>query len=336
MAVPAMSEVRVALPWVEDALVAVRDTGSSREFPALAWLIGRGRRISNPVGGWREWLVADRSAALASLERSTAGPCAAVVAGLDPAAAPAWALAQPVHLAAGVDHLRLAPLAAATPDDAEGAALAETFDAHFGPHGYTIAARLPHGWVLRCHESLDCTTHDPLAAVGRDVHDFMPAGPQGSKVRSLINETQMLWHEHPVNEQRTRRRALPVNSLWPWGFGSSAPENSGVTLPTLLADDAWLLGWWQANGGKAGAVDAVGSDPVAVGTRIAVSRPGNVDAAGSLAHVDAAVLAPLRRAFERGLVGDLRLRTGSREFALDRHARWRFWRGPASLTAAFP
>jgi hypothetical protein len=336
MPVPAITEVRIALPWVEDALAAMRETGPSPALPALAWLIGRGRHASTAARAWREWLVADEPAALASLARSSAGPCAAVLGGLDPASAPAWALAQPVHLAAGLDHLRLAPLAAAALDDTDGDALARAFDAHFGTRGYTVAARLPHEWVLRCDEWHDCRTFDPLVAVGRNVHEFMPTGPHGARVRNLINETQMLWHEHPANERRARRRELAVNSLWPWGFGAAVSNAARVALPPLLADDPWLLGWWRLNDASTTPVAAVGSSSIVPGTRIAVTRPADVDAATSLGQLDTAVLAPLRRAIERGAIGALRLRTGNREIVLDRHARWRFWRGPASLAAESP
>src|SRR5262245_11994134 len=190
MATSSMNEVRVAVPWLDDALASARETGLPA-LPALAWLIGRGGRAGGDARDWRSWLIGSERTAADSFSHTQAGPCAAVLAGLDPATAPAWALAQPVHHATGLDHLRLAPLAAATLDEPAGAILAHVFDAHFAERGFTVAARLHGAWLLRCEESVECATHDPLDVVGHNVHDFMPSGPHGAKVRSLINETQM-------------------------------------------------------------------------------------------------------------------------------------------------
>ncbi|MFQ6707899.1 putative sulfate exporter family transporter, partial [Bordetella pertussis] len=35
--------------------------------------------------------------------------------------------------------------------------------------------------------------------------------------RRLLNEIQMVWYEHPVNEARAARGAAPINALWLYG-----------------------------------------------------------------------------------------------------------------------
>jgi hypothetical protein len=51
----------------------------------------------------------------------------------------------------------------------------------------------------------------------------MPQGEDAVLWHSVMNEAQMLLHDHPVNEAREARGALPVNSLWFWGVGRHRP-----------------------------------------------------------------------------------------------------------------
>ncbi|MEO6271072.1 MAG: hypothetical protein ABIP08_12300, partial [Lautropia sp.] len=72
---------------------------------------------------------------------------------------------------------------------------------------------------------LECASAE--AASGRNVAGYLPDGPDQRRFRKLLNEIQMSWHEHPVNQEREAAGALPINSIW-----LSGP----VTLPAL---DAW-------------------------------------------------------------------------------------------------
>jgi hypothetical protein len=42
-------------------------------------------------------------------------------------------------------------------------------------------------------------------------------------MRGLLNELQMLLHQHPVNEQREEQGRPTINSLWFWGNGEAPP-----------------------------------------------------------------------------------------------------------------
>ncbi|MFO8025628.1 MAG: hypothetical protein R6U90_10795, partial [Thiohalophilus sp.] len=57
--------------------------------------------------------------------------------------------------------------------------------------------------------------------------------------RRLMNEVQMLLHDHPVNQQRAAEGRLTVNSLWLWG-GGHKPHKSAVRWQQVYTDD-WLL-----------------------------------------------------------------------------------------------
>ena len=81
-------------------------------------------------------------------------------------------------------------------------------------------------WLLRSTSGIDCQSHDPALVAGHNIHDYMPSGPDGALVRSLMNEIQMVLHEHPVNESRARRNEPVINAVWLWGFGARCRPSS--------------------------------------------------------------------------------------------------------------
>ena len=343
--VVSLPQVRVALPWLQAALAAAAANATLPPLDSLRWLTGRGRFGTHPVDAWREWLL-EPVAAASSLRSTPAGPAVAAQFHRQGQAPGSWCLAQPVHLAAGLDHLRLAPLRAAVLADEEAQALAATVGAHFAEGDPQVMGWFDGVWLLHFAAAVECTTQPPEIVVGHNVHDCMPSGPHGARVRSLMNEIQMLLHEHPVNARRERARQLPVNAWWLWGFGADAPPQSSVAatagLPaadgwSLETDDPWLRALWGARGTGHAPV-AVATDAEAVARAAAApqchmligqTRPPAHDDAESLAAIDSGLLAWLARQVRDGTIGRVDLLAGDRTLALDRAARLRFWRRPA-------
>ena len=321
--------VRLALPWIEAALTEAKANGTLPALDALAWLAGRGNPAS--IGAdWRSWLMgAVDQAARDAFAASKAGPCLAASGGVGPGTAAGWAVAQPVHLATGMDHLRLAPLADARPDPEEVEALASTLRGHFAGEVFGFVDYLDGAWIVRCDEEFDTVTHDPVDLVGRNIHDYMPGGPQGARIRSVMNEIQMVLHEHAVNERRTRMRQLPINALWLWGFGTYA--SAPTPLPelrnwSLHSDDLWLRAFWQVHGGEERALGA--PDAFEGNALFAMTQPPTSDPAEALAEVDSSLLARLCQAVQSGSIRSLDLLTGNVVQTLDSRSRFRFWRRP--------
>ena len=218
----AAPRVRVALPWLQAALAeaSANDCAAGHAGAALA---RRARAAACPAShapGANG--CSSPSAARMCWRAGPPGRHCALENGLAAAGPGSWCVAQPVHLAAGLDHLRLAPLAQAGLTEDEASELGARVSSHFGTDELTVAAFVQGAWLLRFARSIDCSTQPPDAVVGHNVHDFMPAGRDGARIRSLMNEIQMLLHEHPVNQRRERARQLPVNGWWLWGFGDAA------------------------------------------------------------------------------------------------------------------
>jgi hypothetical protein len=323
--------MRLALPWWDAALRSVRDSGESIALPAVQWLQVRAARRYPLATTWRDWLLENAGLGQHVVGRFPAGPCARRAAN-DGDAAGHWAVAQPVHLAAAIDHLRLVPLHELAITEEEATALHATIRGHLAGTGFDFECDAPERWALRCRDAIESSTFEPMQVVGQNVRDFMPAGRDGPAIRSLMNEIQMLLHEHPVNERRARERRPTINSLWLWGFGAAPPVARQV-LPPLASDDPWLDGLWSLHGQRAVAVGnaramLAGPEP---GSLVAVSLPPTRSCVDSLRMIDAGLLDAACGAIRNGRCRSLEICLGSTVVALDAVSRWRFWRSARSV-----
>jgi hypothetical protein len=132
--------------------------------------------------------------------------------------------AHPVHLRADRDRVLLFPLEASALDLEEARQLARDFNTHFSPDGLSLEVVHPHHWYL-VTDTLPPETFAPLDQVaGRSLGDFLPDA-QGERFwLSVINETQMLFFQSPVNQAREQAGQLPVNGLWFDGAGRMPPQ----------------------------------------------------------------------------------------------------------------
>ena len=319
--------LRLALPWVSDAASAVAsDGGVAVRLPAAEWLAARGEPHPSTVTSWRQWLLAGVGVDSDALERLPAGPCVYVERnGVTPHGT--WACARPVHLLTALDHLQLSPEPIVLDPD-ETAALTADLNRHLQGTGFQVHSADAGEWLLECAGSIECTTIEPADAAGRNLRDLMPAGRDGARVRSLMNELQMLLHEHPVNERRAVRGAPGVNSLWFWGFGT-ADQPARVELPPLFTDDPWLAGLWLAHGAESRALNDFGL-PANMDAPVTLlgwsSPPAASGPAECLAAAEAKCFAPARAALAAGRADQVAMLLGDRAIDTSRNARLFIWR----------
>jgi len=119
-------------------------------------------------------------------------------------------------------------------------ALAETFEAE----GMKLLVGDSQHWQLRLPTYVDVPSFpEPEEALGADLFEQLPKGEEGRRWRALINEAQVVLHNHPVNAARVARGLPPVNSVWLWGAGA-LPDWVECGLGRIYSDDllAWALG----------------------------------------------------------------------------------------------
>lgn len=149
--------------------------------------------------------------------------------------------ADPVHFQAHTDHALLldAQSLAIAPDEA--AQLVAAFNAHFAADGLQLYAANPQRWYLQCHSTINVTTTPITHAIGRNVRHFLPTGKDAMQWRKILNETQMLFHAHAVNQQREAAGHRTINSLWLWGEGQREIAKVECSA-SIYADDIVACG----------------------------------------------------------------------------------------------
>lgn len=168
---------------------------------------------------------------------------------LRPAADAAWVCcADPVWLVAELDHLRLGawPLPGLGEDDA--AALAAALGETLAERGLRLEVAAPGRWYLVAARPLEVEAPAPAALGGENLARHLPRGADARMLAAVLNEIQMILHEHPVNEARAARGLPPANGVWAWGGGIRRTGEPEPALPALAARDPELRGRWLLAG----------------------------------------------------------------------------------------
>ena len=201
-------------------------------LPATELLLARSRLLRTEAGTLEQWLA--RAFGLAG-ETFPAGALTALGAGAEVGEG-SWLRADPVHLRLGLDSATLVPAAGFPLAPAEAQALAEAVNRHFAGRLRLVVADA-RSWALRTEAETRLEARSPLELAGCDLRANLPEGADARIWRAILNEVQMLLHDHPVNAARE----LPVNSLWFWGAGR-LPVRASAPWQTLSSADPAILG----------------------------------------------------------------------------------------------
>jgi hypothetical protein len=293
-----------------------------QRFPALELLLARGRRRSRPWHGIEQWLM--ECFAVARQTDWPSAPFALLGEGTAPGDA-RWLHAEPVHLRPDGDRVRLADPSLLHLTQEEARALAASVDAHFGD-ALHIEVIAPTRWYAR-FAAPPAEETVPLARVAGGV------GTASASLRwhALMNEVQMLLHEHPVNEAREARGELPVNGLWFWGAGRLAPA-ADPGLRAVLASNPLARGLAAASGVRHARLPEridrwlENADPDGVHLFVlqelsAGALAGNVEQwSSALPELETRLFAPLLHALKSGRIGMITLLASGGEHLLESEA----------------
>jgi len=167
-------------------------------------------------------------------------------------------LVRPVHLQVGLDTLVLSLPERIGADEAQ--ALAETANRQFADDGLSWSPETPHAWTLQATNDegrarlgawakLHCRS--ARMVVGRRIDAWQPEGEAARSWRALVNELQMLWHEHPVNDARSQAGRPALNSVWLEGSCSRAGRRG---FDAVITSDEALAGLALSAGCEVSAV----------------------------------------------------------------------------------
>lgn len=239
----------------------------------------------------------------------------------------------PVNLLPAGDGLLLRPAGPIEP--AAAAALAAAIGEALEDDPRPVVAA-PGRWYGVCGALGAADWTEPEAAYGRSAWDSLPRGPAAGPLRRLMNEIQMVLHDHPVNRARAAAGLPEINSVWAWGWGAEAP----VPVPTwpgvCFADHPYALGLAGLAGGRriAGSAPAPADGWPDRGLKVcdapwrALQAGDEALARRELERFDRAWGRPLLAALRRRRLRHLRLIVGGIAFDLRPADAWAFWRRP--------
>ncbi|PHY06545.1 MAG: hypothetical protein CK528_08710 [Alcaligenaceae bacterium] len=126
------------------------------------------------------------------------------------------------------------------------------FDAVSGLWADRAISALPlnaRQWRIWLDPSANTRSLTPAAMAEMRLSDWWPQEDSLREWRRLLNEIQMVWHEHPVNLARAERGEVPINSLWlfggaqGWSPAKTAPQDQAQreALPTPQSQAGALL-----------------------------------------------------------------------------------------------
>jgi len=325
-----MASTTVVIPFALPPKELAAEINRPLQAPSLAALLSRNnlherRRFESDarVLPHESWL---------SPGRDDAPLAAAVMSGFGMAQTEGyWFIVHPVHVQLARTHLIMADPRNLELDEADSRTLFDVVKPYFNHLLYGDA----NTWFMRADDWSGLDTASPDAAIGNNLADWMPTGPNALAFRKLQNEVQMLWHEHPVNMAREARRLPPVNSFWMWG-GAQAAGPTAPAAPVLVSSaPTWLaaLGTPELRDGDAPRLLSVPGE-----RRTAVL--GHLLPAGlandwgtwlaGMQYLEQEWFAPLLAAVRDGRIGDLTLvltdRDGVTSFRTNKMALRQFWR----------
>src|SRR5262245_18340806 len=99
----------------------------------------------------------------------------------------------------------------------------------------------------------DTKTQPPHDIPDKAVADYLPKGPGSDLLLDLMNRSQPIFAEHPVNRDRIARGEKPATQIWHWGQGASptvpsfaseyGPRGAIVSAVDLVLGTGMLIGW---------------------------------------------------------------------------------------------
>ena len=329
--------------FIPDFLPAASAPAGDR-LDALETLTARGRRSRRPAFSSEAWLFGRFE-----IQKQRDWPVAPYSLLADGGAPERhfWMRADPVHLRVGRDSVALMDSGAFEVSRHEAEALVEALNRHFGDALRLYPLR-PQRWYARLAQAPELEATPPRAVRGRPIEEHLPAGRDAMRFDALMNEAQMVLHEHPVNDGREARGAPAINSVWFWGGGVFGAPGARP-FDAVIANDRLACGLALAAGAGARALPksaqallAGGADE---GAALVVldsmqDETGYADEARLLelrAALERDWFAPLLAALESGRIGMITLHLSGADSLLEveiaRSDLRHFWRLRKPLSA---
>jgi hypothetical protein len=300
-------------------------------LPALETILARAEGMALNATSLEEWLC------LAfGVEGQAVAPVTLQADGRQPGAN-YWLRADPVHLV--LEHHEVVLQANVSLTVEEAAAMCATLNEHFAADGLRFVAPHPQRWYLELDSRPNIATSPLSLVAGKDIHAYLPHGPDALRWHRVLNEIQMLLFQHPVSQAREVRGEPPANGLWLWG-GGYAPKELRCPFSRVCANDPVAVAFAAGGGIKnaplpQGVTQCLAGGPAETllvwdGLRNALQHGDLAEWRDSVEHLERNYASPLLNALRGGKIEKITLDVlhphASQRFVLTRGKAWHFWR----------
>jgi len=155
-----------------------------------------------------------------------------------------WVCADPAWVQPELSGARLLGCGNLAVSPADATSMVDALSDTFAEEGMTLLVGDPQHWQLKVPNYVQVPTFpEPEEALGADLFEQLPKGEHGRRWRALLNEAQVVLHNHPANAARVYNSLPPINSVWLWGAGT-LPEWVECGQSLIHSDDLliWALG----------------------------------------------------------------------------------------------
>ena len=82
----------------------------------------------------------------------------------------------------------------------------------------------------------------PHDITGQSIAEYLPSGDGAAELQRMMDASQSIFHDHPINRHRREHGEPPISSIWLWGAGKrpqipSFHEKYGLTGAVISAVD---------------------------------------------------------------------------------------------------
>ena len=250
----------------------------------------------------------------------------------------------PVYVQSDLSTIHLLAHEAINLQQDEAAALVESLNEHFQQDGWQITVATSHCWYLTAPQKTRLSTTPLYQAMGENMNAWLPVGDDAGYWHSVLNEIQMLLHQHPVNQVRQEKGQVSVNSVWLWGSGV-LPESVVNDNFQLYTDELIAQGLAMLSSTTSGSLDEIKKklshgdfssteNDLIIDDRLLVRQYGfDINRwFDALLSLEQEWFVPLLKALQQKNIDQLEIITGDgRRFGLNRKLLRRWWRRDRNL-----
>ena len=307
----------------------------------LEALLSKSASLANPPQEMAIWLCQQFNIT----QQQNNWPIASVMLHTDaPALAKAskdfWMRADPVHLRIEQNHIMLADSQVFRITAKEANELIQDINRNLGHDDFTFVSLQPDRWYIRLSSIPEMQTYTLDQVTCKNINNFLPSGVDSIVWHKMLNEIQMLLHEHKINQARESRGELAINSVWLWG-GGKMPQSIQSPFTHVWSNDAFPHALALASNTKyselpTNADEWLMTRPQGDHLIVLDSLRGKVkyrNAYGwreALTEMERDWFLPLYTALKAGRINQLTItalnETSVQNFILTRSDLWKFWR----------